>query len=345
MSCLRKNFHPQSAVASIYPWSSHDPLTHSSRITAFTIRHRVFAVLVLCLVVSFLLSSGRSAAADQRPPESSRGLGVGLAAAPVYMFPAKVDGGGTLSTTSLIFNADISRQLNEKLRLGVGFSYEFTDYDFSGLTSFPVARPWQEVQRLGFSFPIMYTLTDNWRLLITPTVQFSGEFGARWGDAMVYGGAIALTYAFRPDAVFGLGVAGYADIEEAKVFPFAVVKWQITDRLRLTNPFRTSPAGPAGLELSYAVTKQWTVGIGGAYRSHRFRLDSNGPIPNGIGEYKNIPTFVRLSYKPVPAFGIDLYSGVSFLNKLYVDAPDGDNLYKTTHNVAPLVGVGLSGSF
>ena len=118
MSCLSKNFHPQSAVASIYPWSSHDPLSHSSRITAFTIRHRVFAVLVLCLVVSFLRFPALSAAADERPPESSRGLGVGLAAAPVYMFPAKVDGGGTLSTTSLIFNADISRQLNEKTETG-----------------------------------------------------------------------------------------------------------------------------------------------------------------------------------------------------------------------------------
>jgi hypothetical protein len=344
MSCLSKHFH-QSAVASIYSWSSHELLSHSTRITAFTIRHRVFAVLVLVLVVSFLRFPALSAAADERPPESSRGLGVGLAAAPVYMFPAKVDGGGTLSITSLIFNADIFKQVNQRPRLGVGFSYEFTDYNLSGLTNFPVARPWQEVQRLGFSFPIMYTLADNWRLLITPTVQFSGEFGARWGDAMVYGGAIALTYAFRPDTVFGLGVAGYANIEEARVFPFPVVKWQITDRLRLTNPFRTSPAGPAGLELSYALTRQWTVGVGGAYRSQRFRLDSNGPIPNGIGEYKNIPAFVRLSYKPVPAFGIDLYSGVSFLNKLYVDAPDGDNLYKTTHNVAPLVGVGLSGSF
>lgn len=343
MSCLSKHFH-QSAVASIYPWSSHDPLTHSSRITALTTRRRVITFLVFYLIVSFLLFPARSTAEEARP-QSSTGLGIGLGGIAVYRFPAKVDGGGNLSTTSLIFNANLTNQVNEKLRLGVGFSYEFTDYDFSGLTNFSVARPWQEVQRLGFSLPIIYTLADQWRLLITPTAQFSGEFGANWGDAMIYGGAIAVTYAVRPDAVFGLGVAGYADIEEAMVFPYFIVKWQITDRLQLTNPYRTSPAGPAGLELSYAMTKEWTAGIGGSYRSQRFRLDSNGPLPNGIGAYKTIPIFVRLSYKPVPAFGIDLYSGVSFLNKLYVQNPEGDDLYETKHRPAPLVGVGLSGTF
>jgi hypothetical protein len=293
------------------------------------------------LFILFPVLSG----ATEGPLESSRGLGVSLGVTPIYKFPAKVNGGGTLDTTTLISNAEISKQINQKLRLGLGFSYEFTDYNFSGLTNFPVARPWQEVHRLGFSFPIIYSLADNWKLLVIPTAQFSGENGARWDKAMVYGGAIAVTYAVRPDAVFGLGVGGYATLEEAKFFPFPVVKWQITDRLRLTNPFRTSPAGPAGLELSYAMTKQWAIGIGGSYRSHRFRLDNSGPIPNGIGEYKTIPAFVRLSYQPIPALGIDLYSGVSFLNKLYVDNPNGDNLYHTRHNVAPLVGLGLSGKF
>jgi hypothetical protein len=261
------------------------------------------------------------------------------------MFPAKVNGGGTLNTTSLIFHADIFKQVNQRMRLGVGFSYEFTDYDFSGLTDFPVARPWQEVQRLGFSLPVFCNLTDQWRLIIIPTAQCSGEFGADFCDSLVYGGAVAMAYAFRPDAVFGLGVAGYANLEEPSVFPYPVIRWQITPKLRLTNPFRTSPAGPAGLELSYALADHWTVGLGGAYRSQRFRLDANGPLPNSIGEYKSIPTFVRLSYKPIPTFGIDLYSGVSFLNKLYVDAPGGNDLYKTKFNVAPLVGVGISGTF
>jgi hypothetical protein len=346
MRYLSKKSHPESAVTLIHLGFSHSlsPLSHAGRITHLNAWKQVVVALTLCLLVSFLFFPTLSAA-DEGPPGSSRGLGFGLAATPIYQFPAKVSGGGNLSITRLIFNADISKQVDQKLGLGLGFSYEFADYGFSGLTNFPVSQPWKEVQRLGFSLPIIYALNNKWRLLVIPTFQLAGEFGARWGDALAYGGAIAVTYAFRPDAVFGFGLAGYANIEEARVFPFPLVNWQITNRLRLTNPFRTSPAGPAGLELSYALTKQWTVGVGGAYRSDRFRLDASGPIPNGIGEYKSIPTFVRLSYKPVPAFGIDFYSGISFLNKIYVNAPDGDNLYTTKHSAAPLLGVGLSGRF
>jgi hypothetical protein len=346
MRYLSKKSHPESAVTLIHLGFSHSlsPLSHAGRITHLNAWKQVVVALTLCLLVSFLFFPALSAA-DEGPPGSSRGLGFGLAATPIYQFPAKVSGGGDLSITRLIFNADISKQVDQKLGLGLGFSYEFADYGFSGLTNFPVSQPWKEVQRLGFSLPIIYALNNKWRLLVIPTFQLAGEFGARWGDALAYGGAIAVTYAFRPDAVFGFGLAGYANIEEARVFPFPLVNWQITNRLRLTNPFRTSPAGPAGLELSYALTKQWTVGVGGAYRSDRFRLDASGPIPNGIGEYKSIPTFVRLSYKPVPAFGIDFYSGISFLNKIYVNAPDGDNLYTTKHSAAPLLGVGLSGRF
>lgn len=346
MSYFRKKSHPEGALTSIRPGFSHSlsPLSHAGRITHLTAWRQFVVALALCIVVSFLLFPALSAA-DEGPPGSSRGLGVGVAATPIYQFPAKVSGGGNLSIIRLIFNADISRQVDQKMGLGLGFSYEFADYRFSGLTNFPVSRPWQEVQCLGFSLPIMYALNNKWRLLVIPTFQLAGEFGARWGDALVYGGAIAVTYAFSPDAVFGLGLAGYANIEEVRVFPFPVVNWQITERLRLTNPFRTSPAGPAGLELSYALTEEWTVGVGAAYRSNRFRLDASGPIPNGIGEYVSIPTFVRLSYKPVPAFGIDFYSGISFLNKIYVNAPDGDNLYTTKHSAAPLLGVGLSGRF
>jgi Domain of unknown function (DUF6268) len=301
-------------------------------------------VLAVCLFFSPGLFPDLSVAQEQAP-EYASGLGIGLGVAPFYRFPAKVDGGGTLSTTNLIFHADIFRQVNPKLKLGLGFTYDYTNYDFSGLTNFPVAKPWRDVQRLGFSLPVICTLADKWRLIITPTAQFSGEVGANFGDSLVYGGAVAVTYAFRPDAVFGLGVAGYAKLAELSIFPFPVIRWQITPKLRLTNPFRTSPAGPAGLELSYAFAEHWTVGLGGAYRSERFRLDANGPLPNDIGEYKSVPTFVRLSYKPVPFFGVDLYSGVSFLNKLYIDDSSGDNLYKTRHNITPLLGLSVSGTF
>jgi hypothetical protein len=265
--------------------------------------------------------------------------------APIYRFPADVDGGGTLNVFSLYFSANVIKQINEKLGVGLSFIYEFDNYDFSGLQGFFVPRPWKEVQRLGFSVPIFYSFKDKWKLILIPSIQFSGEFGARFGDALVYGAAAGVSYAFGPKVALGIGVAGYVNLEEARVFPFPIIKLKLSDRFRLTNPFRTGPAGPAGLELSYKLNRQWEIGIGGAYRAYRFRLDFNGPIPNGIGEYKSVPVFVRLAYRQSPALKIDIYGGVSFLNKLYVNDRDGDELYRTKHDVTPLVGMSISGRF
>jgi hypothetical protein len=315
------------------------------KVSVYVARPQVAALLALVVAFWFLALPARTWGQVEGYPQLSRDLSFFGAVSPVYRFPANVDGGGTLSVTSVYFNAGLIKQLNQKWGLGLSFTYEFDDYNFSGLTGFPVSRPWEEVQRLGFSIPIFYSFADKWKLVIVPTVQFSGEFGARVDQAMVYGGAVGVSYAFGPKVTLGLGVAGYANLEEARVFPFPIVKLKLSDRIRLTNPFRTSPVGPAGLELSYVLTKKWEVGLGGAYRSYRFRLDYTGPIPNGIGEYNTVPVFVRLSYKPFPVVGIDVYAGVSFLNKLYVEDRDGNELYRTKHDVAPLLGATLSGRF
>ncbi len=305
------------------------------------LRHLTHALLFLAI---FLVPTNLFAKAEGYP-EPGDGPQFSYAGAAIYRFPAKVGGGGDLSVFSLYFSGDVSKQVNDKLWVGLGFVYEYDDYNFTGLEGFFAPRPWSGVQRLGFSLPIFYTINEDWKLFIVPSVQFSGEFGARFGDALVYGGSVAVTRRFSPNLALGLGLAGYYNLAQVRVFPFPVVKFKFSDKFRLANPFKTGPAGPAGLELSYKLSDQWEVGFGGAYRSYRFRLEYNGPIPNGIGQYSSIPVFARLSYRVSPAFGLDVYGGASFLNKIYVEDSDGDTLYRTKHRVAPLIGASISGKF
>ncbi len=346
MICLKNETPPRSAGSCAQHRTRRESQTllQLGRFLTFSKRSQLPAILAVWAVLTLACPAHLFAKVGGYP-EPSRDLRFSLAVAPIYRFPADVDGGGTLSVFSLYFSADIIKQVNQNLGVGLSFMYEFDDYDFSGLTGFFVPRPWKEVQRLGFSVPIFYSIDDQWKVIVIPSAQFSGEFGARFGDALVYGGAGAVTYAFGPKVALGIGVAGYYNLKEVRVFPFPVIKLKLSDRFRFANPFRTGPAGPAGLELSYQLNQQWEVGIGGAYRSYRFRLDYNGPIPNGIGEYNSIPVFVRLGYQPFPALKVDFYAGASFLNKLYVDDRDGDELYKTKHDVAPLVGLSVSGRF
>jgi len=308
-------------------------------------RWRLPAVLTLYLIILLAAFPALLSANVGGFPEPTPDPTFSFRVMPVYQFPVHVDGGGTLGVFSLYSYADISKQLNQNLGVGLSFKYQFDNYDFSGLTDFYVPRPWKEVQQLGFTVPIFYTVNDKWQFIVIPTIQFSGEFDARFGDSLVYGGGVAVRYVFGPRVVLGIGVAGYYYLEQARVFPFLVINLKLSDRLRITNPFRLGPAGPAGIILSYKINPKWEVGFGGAYRSYRFRLDYDGPIPNGIGQYNSFPLFVRLGYTLTPNCTVDLYGGLAIYNRLRVQDRDGDEIYESGQNVAPLIGASISGRF
>lgn len=308
-------------------------------------RWRLPAALTLCLILLLSAFPARLSAEVGGFPEPTPDPTFSFSVMPVYQFPVDVDGGGTLGVFSLFAYADISKEIDQNLGVGLSFKYQFDNYDFSGLEDFYVPRPWKEVQQLGFSVPIFYTVNDKWQFIVIPTGQFVGEFDARFGDALVYGGGVAVKYTFGPRVKLGVGVAGYYYLEQARVFPFLVINVKLSDRIRVTNPFRLGPAGPAGIIVSYKLNPKWEVGFGGAYRSYRFRLDYDGPIPNGIGEYNSLPLFVRLGYTLTPAVTVDLYGGISIYNRLRVQDRDGDELFESGQNVAPLIGASIFGRF
>jgi len=304
---------------------------------------------ILCLMTSVMISvvvlpSTSCAQTDGYNP-AGNSVNFSFSASTVYQFNAPVDGGGKLNVARYNSSLDMSSRVNKDLRLGLGLAYEYDEYDFSGLTKFPVARPWSGVNRFGISFPVNYSFSDNWRLFVSPSVQWSGESGAEWDDALSYGAVAGISYKIRPDAIIGLGAGVYSNIEDTTVFPYITVNWQMTERLRLINPFRTSPAGPAGLELAYTIDKYWETGLGAAYRSYRFRLEEDGPIPNGIGEHKTIPVFSRISYKFTPTVHIDVYGGASFVNKIRIEDRDGDELFSTKADITPLIGLTFMARF
>jgi len=304
----------------------------------------ILCLTILVMIPVVFLPSTSCAQTDGYYPAGNV-VNFSFSASTVYQFNAPVDGGGKLNVARYNSALDMSGRVSKDLRLGLGLAYEYDEYDFSGLTKFPVAQPWSGVNRFGISFPVNYSFTDNWRLFVSPSVQWAGESGAEWDDALSYGAVAGISYKFRPDAIIGLGAGVYSNIEKTTVFPYITVNWQVTERLRLINPFRTSPAGPAGLELAYAIDKYWETGLGAAYRSYRFRLEEDGPIANGIGEYKVVPVFARISYKFTPQIRIDVYGGTNFSNKIYIEDQNGDELFRTKTDISPLLGLTFMARF
>lgn len=263
---------------------------------------------------------------------------------PFWLGKTGLDGGGDFGVYGASLRAGATAPFGRGNFAGAVLNYDYFDYDFSGNTVFG-ASPWGVVQRYGVSFPIVLRGGDGWSFGITPSVDWFRENGAKWGDALTYGGLVSATKSLAPDRRLGLGVAAFYRIEDTIVFPFVVVDWRIGERWRLINPLAAGPTGPAGLELDYRLTDAWSVGVGAAWRSQRFRLNESGPNPGGIGEERGVPLFVRVSRNFGPQSSLFLYAGAVVGGKVRLEDRDGNEIRDVSFDPAPLLGATLTYRF
>ncbi len=298
--------------------------------------------LLSCLV---MFAPARLRAQMPGDLEPGRGPHFSIDGGTLYQPSAHVAGGGDVAVSRYSLAVHAVTPINEKLSLGFGLSYEFDDYHFSRLTDFAVADPWGNVDRVGLHTSVMYRLSPKWGFFASPVAEYAGEEVADFGSSLLYGAAVGAVY--RPNSTFmiGLGAGVFDRLHETSFFPAFIFSWKITDNLRLGNSFKTGLAGPAGLELAYEIDSNWETALSGGYRTNRFRLASNGPAPNGIGEIDSWPLIARLSRKLGRNLCLDLYGGAAFAGKLRLDDSRGHEIDQISYDAAPLAGLALTTKF
>ncbi|MFO7542423.1 MAG: DUF6268 family outer membrane beta-barrel protein [Thiobacillus sp.] len=268
-----------------------------------------------------------------------------LSVTPVYQGEVDLDGGGHYSAQSAMVRMGVSGDIGRGNRAGVTLSYDYTDYSFSNPVRFGNVAPWNIVQRYGVSVPLSFGLSDGWSVGLLPSVEWFRENGADAGDAFTWGGIVSATKHFDNGNRLGFGMGVFDRIEETSVFPFLLVDWRISDRWRLVNPLPAGPTGPAGLELEYRLDSSWNVGLGAAWRNARFRLSNDGPVPNGIGEERGVPVFLRATHALGEQRTLSLYAGLVTAGQLRVEDSSGNELSQVDFDTAPFFGATFSARF
>jgi hypothetical protein len=187
--------------------------------------------------------------------------------------------------------------------------------------------------------------SNGWSYGVAPTVEWSRENGADWGDSLIYGAVFSATRVVDPDRRIGIGLGAFSQIEETRVFPLVLVDWRLSERWRLVNPLPSGPVGPAGLELDYRFDNGWNLGLGLAYRSIRFRLDEDGPVPGGVGEENGVPVFLRASTRFGAQSTFMAYAGAMVSGELELEDADGNGIDQQSFDPSALLGVLLSTRF
>ncbi len=299
---------------------------------------------VLSAVVAVVLSAASLGAAAQGAA-GANDWRWSYWAAGFNVFRADLDKGGSEGLAGFFTGVAGVKPVDAKLTVSTSLSFNFLDFSFRDPVAFGGVAPWNRVYQPGVSVGVSYLLDSGWRLGFVPTVQYSGESGADFGKSIIWGALASAVKSFSKDLTLGLGVGAFSRIEKTTVFPYLIVDWRITDRLRLANPFAPGPAGPAGLTLLYDLGSGWEAGVGGAVRSFRFRNSGTAPTPDSIGQVRDVPLFASLAKSVTPHVKLELLAGMTVGNEVKLYNRDGDRLVKEEQDAAPFVALTLSGRF
>ena len=260
-----------------------------------------------------------------------------LLAAYMHQFDAALDNGGDFRMDKYFLRMDGSKRQSDVLSLGVGLTYDLSNYSFSGTAVDPILNSWDQVHALNLSVTGIYSPDDKWKLFVAPSLGVAAESGADWGDSLVYGGIVWTSFRVTPELALGLGAGLFSKPEEFSAFPVIVIDWKISDRVRLSNPPNEGVTGPAGLEMSYKFDGGSSVSAGGSYRSQRFRLDDSGVVRGGVCEDKGFPVWLKLSTKIGAKGTLSFLGGVIAGGELAIEDSQGNKVEEQNYDASPFL--------
>ena len=305
------------------------------------IRLSILAIGISCLA---LPAHGQSPSTGS-PAGGSVGTSYRFSYTSLYQFETDLDAGGKFDVQRHLLRFNMSRVVNRNWMVGLGLSFDYDHWDFGEIQGLAGVDLWDDIYRPGISLPIFYTTANRWRLAVIPSMDLAGASGADAQESISYGAIFSAARSLRPGLMLGLGVGLFERLDQGEIFPYLVIDWQITDQWKLSNPFQAGPVGPAGLELSYTGNDLWELGVGGAYRSYRFRLGDSSTVADGIGEVEFWAPFIRLGRRLGPKISLDLNAGALLSGQITIEDQDSDELGDTGYDPAPFVGVTLKGRF
>lgn len=298
-------------------------------------------LLIWALAFPPIMAADQTAPAGKRPPQTRYTISY----TPLYQVKADLDAGGSFDVQRHFLRFNANHMLNRQWMVGLGLRFDYENWDFSEVQRLAGIDLWDEIFRPGLSVPIFYMPGNQWRFGLIPSVEIAGATGAEAGESLSYGTALMAAYAITPDLTLGLGAGVFERLGQTEGYVFPVVAWHISDQLELTNPFEAGPVGPAGLELVYRPDEKWEMGLGGAYRSYRFRLDDSSTVADGIGQVDFWAPFARVGRRISKHLLLELNGGATFDGKIIIEDRNARHIGGTGYETAPFFGLTLQGNF
>ncbi len=305
--------------------------------------------ITICLLIMLMAPIGAvngETRANKSPMGPTSGWSLSTSGGYLHQLEADIDDGGSFSVNRFSIQAGPAYTTENFTGIRLSVGYGFDEYDFSGTSGFGGRKPWDDIHTMRLSIPIRWRMSQKWTGFISPSVRSSGEKGADFSDTLTGGGFAGFSYRFSDRLTIGPGVGVMTKLEDSTSFiPLLVFNWKINDTLSFgTGRGGGAVAGP-GLALDWRPSRSWSFSFGGRYKSHRFRLDENGDVPNGIGVDRAFPIFVGVEHSFTPVIRMSLIGGVDIGGELGLEDENGQSITEADRDPGGFVGFAFSARF
>ena len=270
-----------------------------------------------------------------------------LSGAAAHQYETDIDDGGDLDVTRAGSELEVKVKVNEQVGVNSLFSYELSNYDFSGSTGFGGLDPWDNIHQVMIRPAVTLALDQQSMLFGSLMLILAKEDGADENDSFTAGGAMTYRRRVSETLNWGLGITVMDQIEEdAMVLPVFILNWRFAEQWTLrTGSSRLATPRGFGVEVGWAFAENWELAFGTHVQNRRFRLDGSGLAPDGVGEETSIPVYAKLAYQINPNASVYLMGGVVAAGEVRLENSGGHKISEQDYDPAGMIGVCMEVQF
>jgi hypothetical protein len=269
------------------------------------------------------------------PPAGERPITFSLSARTRLGFSSEFDDEeGELAVSRVGGELGVGIPAGDRGQLQLSLDYEYSNYDFSDTTFIAGSdSPFRDIHRTFFSARYSRQASRQLAWFVGATAGVAFEEGASIGDSWEYGAFGGVKYYLSEKLAIGLGVGFVTQLEDDPlIFPAPVFEWNFAEDWSL------SAGGRPGLTLAYDYSDELSFSLSAFYESRDFRLDEDGPVPDGVGRERQVPITLGVQFRPAPAFEIALAAGVNLARTIEIEDEDGDEVADVDADPSPFLG-------
>lgn len=267
-------------------------------------------------------------------------------------FKTKTDGGDSFESWRLGVAGDFGGPINESILVGIRAGYRHASYNFR-LDNEPNGRldygsselprdPWGSVNTFELVPTTTILVGSRFSVIAAVPIHWAGETGAR-RNGFAAGVSALVRWQITDNLRIGAGIGVTSQLEDdAETFPIVSLDWQISDTIN----FRTEGSWLQGgnATLLWGPSESIRLAFSAGYERNRFRLDDNGfqSDRNGIGEVTAVPLEVGLRFRLFERAFFDFRLGLAVAGQLRIESDNGHKLYEEDYDPSPRLGLSLT---